>query len=85
MVLMPLLLLLAVNRWSVNYDNLLITNVQSDLRIADQYLQRILTTTGNDVRSLTRSIDFDRASQHDPDRFNRFLQDKRAARGLDFL
>ena len=47
MVLMPLLLLLAVNRWSANYDNLLITNVQSDLRIADQYLQRILTTTGD--------------------------------------
>ncbi|SFN58023.1 two-component system, NtrC family, sensor kinase [Roseovarius lutimaris] len=85
MVLMPLLLLFAVNRWSVNYDNLLITNVQSDLRIADQYLQRILTTTGNDVRSLARSIDFDRASGHDPDRFNRFLQNNRAVLGLDFL
>ncbi|WP_294607465.1 sensor histidine kinase [Roseovarius sp.] len=85
MVLMPLLLLLAVNRWSANYDNLLITNVQSDLRIADQYLQRILDTTGNDVRSLARSLEFNRASQHASDRFNRFLQDNRTTLGLDFL
>jgi len=84
-VLMPLLLLLAINRWSANFDNLLITNVASDLRIAEQYLQRILTTTGKDVQSLAQSRRFDEVARKRPDSLTEFLSRERAALGFDFL
>lgn len=84
-VLMPLLLLVAINRWSANYDNLLITNVGSDLRIADQYLQRLLTSTGSEVTSLARSLRFDEVARTAPADLPAFLEDKRRALGLDFL
>ncbi|MGR3548652.1 MAG: two-component sensor histidine kinase, partial [Roseovarius sp.] len=84
-VLMPLLLLVAINRWSANYDNLLITNVASDLRIADQYLQRLLTSTGSEVTSLARSLRFDEVSRTTPADLPGFLDQNRRALGLDFL
>ena len=84
-VLMPLLLLLAVNRWSANFDNLLITNFESDLRIADQYLQRILTTTGKDVQSLAQSRQFDQVIRDRPAAMSEFLAQHRRTHGLDFL
>lgn len=84
-VLMPLLLLVAINRWSANYDSLLITNVSSDLRIANQYLQRILTTTGTEVTGLARSLRFDEAARDDPAGLSGFLDDNRRSLGLDFL
>lgn len=84
-VLMPLLLFVAVNRWSANFDNLLITNVASDLRIAEQYLQRILTTTGKDVQSLAQSRRFDEVARARPGALAEFLAEQRAALGFDFL
>jgi two-component system NtrC family sensor kinase len=84
-VLMPLLLLVAINRWSANYDNLLITNVGSDLRIADQYLQRLLTSTGSEVTSLARSLRFDEVVRTAPADLPAFLDENRRALGLDFL
>ena len=39
-VLMPLLLLLGMTRWTADYDEVLIANVESDLRIAEQYLRK---------------------------------------------
>ncbi|WP_439526243.1 sensor histidine kinase [Roseovarius mucosus] len=84
-VLMPLLLLVAINRWSANYDNLLITNVASDLRIADQYLQRLLTSTGSEVTSLARSLRFDEVARTSPAELPAFLEENRRALGLDFL
>ncbi|KGM86667.1 His Kinase A (phospho-acceptor) domain protein/HAMP domain protein/Histidine kinase-, DNA gyrase B [Roseovarius mucosus DSM 17069] len=84
-VLMPLLLLVAINRWSANYDNLLITNVASDLRIADQYLQRLLTSTGSEVTSLARSLRFDEVARTAPADLPSFLDQNRRALGLDFL
>ncbi|KJS43906.1 MAG: histidine kinase [Roseovarius sp. BRH_c41] len=84
-VLMPLLLLVAINRWSANYDSLLITNVTSDLRIANQYLQRILTTTGTEVTALARSLNFDAVAQGDPADMSAFLDTNRRSLGLDFL
>lgn len=84
-VLMPLLLFVAVNRWSANFDNLLITNVASDLRIAEQYLQRILTTTGKDVQSLAQSRRFDEVARARPGALTEFLAEQRAALGFDFL
>lgn len=84
-VLMPALLALAVGRWSANYDALLITNVQTDLRVADQYVQRILSTTGGDVTALARSLRFDRTLRGRPDALPGFLAAEREALGLDFL
>ncbi|WP_104018881.1 sensor histidine kinase [Roseovarius nitratireducens] len=84
-VLMPALLTVAVGRWSANYDALLITNVETDLRVADQYVQRILTTTGGDVTALARSLRFDRALREDGADLSGFLARERDTLGLDFL
>lgn len=84
-VLMPALLAVAVGRWSANYDALLITNVETDLRVADQYVQRILTTTGGDVTALARSLRFDRALREDGADLSDFLDRERDTLGLDFL
>jgi two-component system NtrC family sensor kinase len=83
-VLMPALLAVAVGRWSANYDALLVTNVETDLRVADQYVQRILSTTGGDVTALARSLRLDRALRDGGDVAG-FLAGERAALGLDFL
>ena len=83
-VLMPALLAVAVGRWSANYDALLITNVETDLRVADQYVQRILGTTGGDVTALARSLRFDRVLREGGD-LPGFLAAERDALGLDFL
>jgi two-component system NtrC family sensor kinase len=84
-VLLPLLLWLAVSRWAANYDNLLIANVESDLRIAEQYLDQILTTTGGGVAALARSIRFRDATSRTEDQMESFLDTEREALGLDFL
>lgn len=84
-VLMPLLLLVAISRWSANYDSLLITNVTSDLRIANQYLQRILTTTGTEVTGLARSLRFDSVAREASADLSAYLDTTRRSLGLDFL
>ncbi|WP_120502218.1 cache domain-containing protein [Roseovarius sp. EL26] len=84
-VLMPLLLALAVNRWSENFDNLLITNVESDLRIAEQYLTQIMITTGDDVEALAQSAEFRDMSDKSQTAFHTYLAGHRAALNLDFL
>ncbi len=84
-VLLPLLLWLAVSRWAANYDNLLIANVESDLRIAEQYLDQILTTTGGGVAALARSTRFRDATSRSEDQMQSFLDTERKALGLDFL
>jgi len=84
-VLMPLLLWFAVNRWAANYDNLLTANVESDLRIAEQYLGQILTTTGRDVQALANSTRFASAASRSDNAFATFLKDERDTLGLDFL
>ena len=49
-VLLPLLLGVGINRWAARYDALLIANVASDLRIAEQYLRRNLDSSETDVQ-----------------------------------
>ena len=39
-VLLPLLMFFAMARWTADYDELLIAKVDSDLRIAEQYLRK---------------------------------------------
>jgi len=83
-VVMPLLLMAGMNRWATQFDALLITNVESDLRIAEQYLQRILTISGNDVQALARSVEF-RDALSDEVELSEVLKRYRNSLGLDFL
>ena len=58
---------------------------ESDLRIADQYLQRIITTTGSEITGLSESLRFDGMLRNSPRRLPGFLDETRRALGLDFL
>ncbi|MBE9637014.1 sensor histidine kinase [Salipiger mangrovisoli] len=83
-VLMPLLLLLGMTRWTEDYDKVLAANVQSDLRIAEQYLSRIMVRTGDELSGVAGSVAFAEAfSGEVPDRT--FMLAKRAELRLDFL
>lgn len=84
-VLMPLLLLLGMARWSADYDRVLIANVESDLRIAEQYLVRIMTDTGADLEGVAGAIEFADVLQQTPDTLDLYLDAKRAALEVDFL
>ncbi len=84
-VLLPLLLGIGMNRWSTSYDTLLNSKVESDLRIAEQYLQRILTNTGNGVQGLAKSAEIIVQARDGPTVLAGFLTSHRKDLGLDFL
>lgn len=84
-VLMPLLLLLAITRWTADYDRILIANVESDLRIAEQYLGRILIGTGTNVRGVADSTGFAAVLDADKSELASFLERTRHELELDFL
>lgn len=80
-VLMPLLLWLGMTRWTADYDRVLIANVESDLRIAEQYLEQLKTRTGADVASIAGSAQFHQNTRaHET-----FLMSHAQDKGLDFL
>lgn len=81
-VLLPLFLGFGLNRWSNRVDGLLIENVNSDLRIAEQVLQRTLIVTGKDIRALAQSARLQSLSAHEK---AQFLNEQRVLLGLDFL
>ncbi|WP_299775059.1 cache domain-containing protein [uncultured Tateyamaria sp.] len=81
-VLMPLLLFLGMTRWTADYDEVLIANVESDLRIAEQYLSRLMVQTGDELQAVAGSVEF---AQTPPSGRDVFFEEKRAALGLDFL
>lgn len=81
-VLMPLLLFLGMTRWTADYDEVLIANVESDLRIAEQYLSRLMVETGDELQAVAGSVEF---AQTPPAGFDAFFDEKRAALELDFL
>ncbi|WP_319823964.1 cache domain-containing protein [Thalassovita sp.] len=84
-VLMPLLLFTGMTRWTTDYDKLLIANVESDLRIAKQYLVRLMNETRDELQSLSESVEFasilNRASSGNRAYFARKQEELR----LDFL
>ncbi|MCV6585342.1 MAG: cache domain-containing protein [Marinibacterium sp.] len=84
-VLTPFLLFLGMSRWTADYDKVLIANVESDLRIAEQYLARILTGTGEDIRAVAQSVGFAEAMDVGGSAQSSYLQAKRRDLGLDFL
>jgi two-component system NtrC family sensor kinase len=84
-ILMPLLLLLGMTRWTADYDKVLIANVESDLRIAEQYLSRIMKTTGDELAGVAESVEFAEILQEPSEVRALFFAGKRQALGLDFL
>ncbi|WP_421907011.1 sensor histidine kinase [Mameliella sp.] len=84
-VLMPLLLVLGMTRWTSDYDELLIANVESDLRIAEQYLARIMETTGDELTGVAESAEFGRVLAVSGPALDSYLAEKREALELDFL
>lgn len=84
-VLLPILLGLTMQRWSSNFDGLLISKVASDLRIAEQYMQRIVTTQGNHITALAGSTDFHEAARSGKEPLGQFLEKMQTELGLDYL
>ena len=64
-LLMPLLLLLGMTRWTGDYDKVLAANVQSDLRIAEQYLSQLMARTSEELTGVAESLAFDAALEGD--------------------
>jgi len=83
MVLLPVLLVMGISRWNNDYNNLLIAKVESELQVAEQYLQRIVGATGTSVESLAASLAIQKAAEDG--RLNDFLTSEKDALGLDFL
>ena len=84
-LLMPLLLLLGLSRWTSEYDKLLISKVESDLRVAEQYLSRIMVSTGKDLSSIAEAAEFAHALTQPMAVQLSYLERKRAELGMDFL
>lgn len=84
-LLLPALLLLGMARWTADYDKLLIAKVESDLRIAEQYLTRILAGTGAELSSVAESTSFAAALAAGGSAKEAFFLEKQTAMGLDFL
>ncbi|WP_300519806.1 cache domain-containing protein [Aliiroseovarius sp.] len=85
MVLMPLLLLLAQSRWTADYDALLTAKVDSDLRIAEQHLGRIMTSTGDRVQAVAGSDEMRIRLAAGQAAVESFLAERAEALQLDFF
>ncbi|MEL6585403.1 MAG: cache domain-containing protein [Pseudomonadota bacterium] len=83
-LLLPFLLWLGMTRWTADYDELLIAKVESDLRIAEQDLRRILTSAGNDLAAVAESATFANVSDREG-ALTSYLAGRKEALGLDFL
>ena len=83
MVLLPVLLVMGISRWNNDYNNLLIAKVESELQVAEQYLQRIVGATGTSVEALAGSLAIQKAAEIG--QLNDFLTAEKDALGLDFL
>lgn len=83
MVLLPVLLVMGISRWNNDYNNLLIAKVESELQVAEQYLQRIVGATGTSIEALAASLAIQKAAENG--QLNDFLTAEKDALGLDFL
>jgi two-component system, NtrC family, sensor kinase len=84
-VLMPLLLLIGMARWTADYDALLIANVESDLRIADQYLTRMMENASGQLQATARTVRFAEVLASTFEEQHRFFTESRGSLGFDFL
>ncbi|MBP0484742.1 sensor histidine kinase [Sagittula salina] len=84
-VLAPVLLLVGMARWTADYDRILIANVDSDLRIAEQYLARIMGATGEELSAVAESVDFAEAMAREAAGREAYFVRKKNDLNLDFL
>lgn len=80
LVILPVFLGITMHQWSLRFDRLLIAKVNSDLTVAQQYLQNILGTAGERIEMLARSEEF----AHSAD-LPGLLDLYRVRLGLDYL
>lgn len=84
LVLLPLLLGSTVLRWSGKIEDTLITKVNGDLTIADQYLRRLMENSGERLNALTSSAAY-RDAVDDPPAREALLKAAQERMQLDFL
>src|SRR6056297_3432076 len=84
LVLLPLLLGGTTLRWTGRIDDLLITKVNGDLTIADQYLKRLLENSGERLDAIANSVAL-RERMEKPQARAALLEAERERLGLDFL
>ncbi len=58
LVILPLMLGITIYRWNAKFNAVLASEVNSDLTIAHQYLERILENTQEQLVSVTKSAEF---------------------------
>lgn len=83
--LLPVLLGVTMWRWIDKFDDLLISKVASDLRIAEQYFTAIEVTQATEVQALARSVTFAEALAKGPSAIKDLLAQDRIKQDLDFL
>ena len=83
-MLIPALLAVGMTRWSASFNALLITNVESDLRIAEQYLKRIISQGNAHIAAISGSVFFVNAKDSSTVLLA-YLDQERRRLGLDFL
>ncbi len=86
LVVLPILLFATITRLNAKFDELLISKVNSDLTIAQQYLFRILENTGDQIRALGNSAGLrDAVIGGNHDALLTLLDQNRKSLQLDFL
>ncbi|MEM9582876.1 MAG: cache domain-containing protein [Pseudomonadota bacterium] len=84
-VLLPVLFGVTMQRWINRYDDLLISKVASDLRVAEQYFGRIEATQAAEVAALAQSVGFAEAQAAGDQALRDYLERERQALELDLL
>lgn len=84
-VVLPFLLGFTMVRWIGKFDDLLIAKVESDLRVAEQYLHRIEDTQAAQMAAVAQSVGFAEARSADNETLRDFLGATAEDLGLDFL
>ena len=84
LVLLPLMLGSTMLRWSGKIDDILITKVNGDLTIAEQYLARLMELSGERLDAVAGSVTL-RDALDGAGRLDALLAERREALQLDFL
>lgn len=86
LVILPLLLGVAIDRWNAKFNATLISKVNGDLTIAHQYLARILEYDREHLIAITQSAKLhDALIEQDRHALKSLLEINRITLGLDFL
>ncbi|MCK5503326.1 MAG: cache domain-containing protein, partial [Tritonibacter mobilis] len=84
-VLMPLLMVVAMARWNADYDKILIAKVESDLRIAEQYLGHLQSNSARALQGIAQSARIAGVLSSGSDATEAFLSESQENLNLDFL